>query len=106
MTQRDWATADAHVLGVFLNGDELARAPAATASPSHDDSFLLLFNAHHEDVTFQLPSRAFGRRWTLELSTASPEAETGSRTYAAREAVVVGARSVLLLRRDDVAVRD
>jgi glycogen operon protein len=34
-----------------------------------DDSFLLLFNAHHEDVVFRLPARRFGTRWEVELAT-------------------------------------
>ena len=42
-----------------------------------DDSFLLLFNAHHEDVEFRLPSARYGASWGLELSTAEPERRAG-----------------------------
>ena len=71
MTQRDWEHRDAHMLGVFLNGEEIAdRGPRG--EPVSDDSFLLLFNAHYEDVTFRLPVRRFGALWALELCTADP----------------------------------
>ena len=37
-----------------------------------DDSFLLLINAHHEPVTFTLPSESYGRGWEIVLDTADP----------------------------------
>jgi isoamylase len=98
MTQRDWQRPDGHVLGVFLNGDEIAgRTPRG--EPIADDSFLLLFNAHHEDMTFTLPVRRFGARWTHELDTANPDLEPGSDAIPARGELVVTSRSMKLLRR-------
>jgi glycogen operon protein len=98
MTQRDWKRGDTHMLGVFLNGDELQET-TWQGEQVVDDSFLLLFNAHHEDVDFHLPNHAFGARWTVELSTADPEQPAGTRRLAARDAVPVIARSLVLLRR-------
>ena len=98
MTQRDWARGDAHTIGVFLNGNEIP-----TLSPHgeevDDDSFLLLFNAHHEPIEFRLPVRRFGARWKLAFSTAEPELEEGEFSFTAREPVAVPARSVVVLRR-------
>jgi len=97
MTQRDWARADAHTLGVFLNGQEIpTRTPQG--APIADDSFLLLLNAHHEPVEFTLPARRFGLRWATELSTAEPEAP--ARILPARGRLGVESRSLVLLRRD------
>src|SRR3712207_1631730 len=45
MTTPDWNRPDAHVLGVFLNGDHLNQR-SADGEWLTDDSFLLLFNAH------------------------------------------------------------
>ncbi len=98
MTQRDWARADAHELGVFLNGDEL-REKTPRGDPVVDDSFVLLFNAHHEDVDFQLPNHSFGAQWAVALSTADPEANAGDRRLGALAIVSVVARSVLVLMR-------
>jgi isoamylase len=98
MTQKDWQNHDAHVVGVFLNGAEIAdRTPEGR--PISDDSFLLLFNGHYEDVTFTLPARRFGLAWTHELCTAEPRLEPGGDRLQAREAVRVPSRSMKLLRR-------
>jgi isoamylase len=94
MTRRDWERPDGHVVGVFLNGREIT-SPDGHGERVEDDSFLVLFNASPEDVTFRVPSRRFGLLWELELSTADAE-QFSVRT---REEVRVGARSVLVLRR-------
>jgi glycogen operon protein len=83
---------------MFLNGEEIPN-PGPRGEDVEDDSFLLLFNAHHEDRTFMLPRRRFGARWTLELSTADPEAQPGSATYGARTEVTVIAHSIVILTR-------
>jgi glycogen operon protein len=96
MTQRDWQRGDAHTLGVFLNGREI---PSQTprGEPVVDDSFLLLFNAYFEPVTFTLPTRRFGSRWLVELATYDRPAQGAA--LVARAQVEVGDRSMLLLRR-------
>ena len=104
MTRRDWTTADTHTLGVFLNGDELAEE-TDDGELVVDDSFLLLFNPHFEDVEMHLPTQSFGREWALELSTAEPELAPGERTFMARAALTVSARSLVLLRRSVPAAR-
>jgi isoamylase len=96
MTQGDWNSPDRSVLGLFLNGDETG-ARTREGEPIVDDSFVLLLNAHHEPVTFTLPTRRFGLRWELELSTADPEAEPAA--YPARTAVLVEDHALVLLRR-------
>ncbi|MEO6496244.1 MAG: glycogen debranching enzyme, partial [Solirubrobacteraceae bacterium] len=98
MTQKDWNRADAHGLGVFLNGYEiLDQTPHGERIT--DDSFLLLFNAWHEDMTFTLPVRRFGAAWTHELSTADPALLPGDGRFEARSQVHVTARSLSLLRK-------
>jgi glycogen operon protein len=97
MTQRDWQRGDAHTLGVFLNGEEiLTRTPYGEQIV--DDSFLLLFNAHYESVSFQLPARRFGRGWLLEVDTAYPT-RNEDEILLARANVDVTDRSLMVLRR-------
>jgi glycogen operon protein len=96
MTQRDWRNDDARAIGVFLNGDEL-NTTTARGAEVRDDSFLVLFNAHHDPLTFRLPTRRFGTRWQLELSTAETDGEV--RSWDAREELVVESRSIVVLRR-------
>ena len=54
----DWAEGFAKTLGVFLNGEALEIGPPGEEYT--DDSFLLLFNAHHEQVTFTVPASRWG----------------------------------------------
>ncbi len=56
MTRRDWDDGLIPAIGVFLNGDELG-SDTAQGGPLRDDSFLMLFNAHFEQVEFRLPAR-------------------------------------------------
>jgi glycogen operon protein len=98
MTRRDWEQDAVHVVGLFLNGDAIGTLDRR-GETVHDDSFLLLFNAHHEDVDFTLPSRRYGNAWALELSTARPDAEPGAAVLAARAKVSLMSRSMLVLRR-------
>ncbi len=98
MTAADWARGDAFALGAFLNGAEI---PTLTdrGEPVEDDSFLVLFNAWREPVTFVLPPTRFGRRWAHELCTAEPRLEANGETHPARAPVAVEARALRVLRR-------
>jgi glycogen operon protein len=97
MTPKDWEHGEA-ALGMFLNGEAiLSKGPQGQSID--DDSFVLLFNAHFEDRQFRLPRANMGRRWELELCTADPEAQAGSRAYDARESVDVIAHSITILKR-------
>ena len=96
MTRRDFDSA-APRLGVFLNGSELTeRTPQAEEVV--DDSFLIIFNAHHDPAVFTLPPRRFGAHWTVELST-SGELEDGSH-HDARSELTLESRSLVVLRRE------
>jgi isoamylase len=97
MTRRDWERADAHTLGVFLNGQEI---PARTEDGKAvvDESFLLLFNAFHDPISFKLPARRFGLRWEAVLDSFAPAAEP--QKYPPRADLEVEGRSIVLLRRD------
>jgi len=97
MTRRDWQNGEP-VLGVFVNGREIIEL-GPRGENVQDDSFVLLFNAHHEDVGFMLPRRRFGAQWALELSTAEPLAQPGSVSYGARTEVSVVSRSIVILKR-------
>jgi glycogen operon protein len=94
MTRRDWDNTGSRAIGVFLNGDEL-QAETTQGEEVRDDSFLVLFNAHFEDISFRLPARRFGTRWAVELATGSCRAGR----FVPGSDVVVQSRSVAILRR-------
>jgi isoamylase len=104
MTGDNWNTGYAKALGVFLNGDAISE-PNPRGERVSDDTFLLLFSADSEPVTFTLPAPRFGRRWTVVLDTASPAAPddppgTGaSKEWKAGARVVLRAHSAMVLRR-------
>jgi len=97
MTTRDWQTRPPAV-GMFLNGEEIAK-PGPRGERIVDDSFVLLFNASHEDLEFTLLGRRFGERWALELATDRPELPPGAWEKEARDTVPVISRAVTVLRR-------
>ena len=89
---------EAKTVGVFLNGEEIA-AHTDRGEDLRDDSFMLLFNGHYEPITFHLPTRRFGLRWTVALSTADGGFVDGGKTVAAREPIDLESRSIVILRR-------
>jgi glycogen operon protein len=98
MSADDWSTGFAKSLQVFLNGERIA-SPDPQGNRVVDDSFLVLFNAHHEPLDFVLPPAEIGPRWCVELRTGLTP-ETGA-VFEAAGAVRVEDRSLLLLRRVD-----
>jgi len=94
MTRRDWDNLESRAIGVFLNGDEL-NAETPRGQEMRDDSFLLLFNAHFEEISFRLPARRFGTRWELVLATGNFD---GERLVSGGEATIES-RSLAVLRR-------
>ena len=62
MTDEDWEAGSAAVLTVFLNGEGILESDQR-GERVVDDSFLLIFNAHHEDVEVTLPGSGLPDRW-------------------------------------------
>jgi isoamylase len=74
MTGHDWEAGFAKSLTVFLNGRAISE-PDRRGERIADDSFLLLFNASEQDLTFTIPPRRYGQRWAKALDTAMPTAD-------------------------------
>jgi len=98
MTEQQWNDGFAKSVGVFLNGDEIA-TPGPRGERITDDSFLLLFNAHHEAKDFVVPDGNFGRAWNVIIDTNEPLLDEGERSYKAGETIGLVARSLAVLRR-------
>jgi isoamylase len=96
MTDDDWREGLAKSLGIFLNGDAIPDLDAR-GQRVVDDSFLVLFNAHHEPVDFVLPEERFGERWVKIVDTADAFDEGAN--VKAGDALCVASRSLVLLRR-------
>ncbi|MEU4538429.1 glycogen debranching protein GlgX [Streptosporangium sp. NPDC023825] len=96
MTDADWNVGYAKSLAVFLNGEAITE-PDRRGRRIVDDSFLLLFNAHHDVIKFTLP-KDYGEMWLTEIDTAMP-ITVDTRVCRAGESVPVVGRSVRVLRR-------
>jgi isoamylase len=119
MSEEDWDSGFAKSIGVFLNGDAIPD-PDPRGEKITDDSFLVLFNAHHEDIAFTVPDRGWGDHWVVVLdtddlpltsdaaggiggpTTVTWEPGLGEGEPAKKgEQIPVGARSLVVLRRVD-----
>jgi len=68
MDDAAWAAEFAKVIGVMLNGDSLV-VKDFFGNPISDDTFVLFFNAHHEDFAVCLPGKT-DVEWKVILDTA------------------------------------
>jgi glycogen operon protein len=70
MCEEDWQTGFAKSLGVFFNGEGIA-TPGPRGERVRGRSFYVIFNAHHEELSFNLPAEQFGAGWVVEIDTAA-----------------------------------
>jgi glycogen operon protein len=68
MTQDEWNAGWVRCFGLWLNGHTLDEVNAI-GEPIRDDTFLVLFNAHHEPMRFTLPPSRPGTTWELCFDT-------------------------------------
>ncbi|OBI89797.1 glycogen debranching protein GlgX [Mycobacterium asiaticum] len=97
MTEQDWDNDFGKSIAVFLNGQALPE-PNRRGERIVDDSFLLCFNAHDQEVTFVMPHGDYAQQWTVELDTTSPTG-AAERVVKDGEEVALAGRSVLILRK-------
>ena len=97
MSDDDWSSGFAKSIGVYLNGDAIPGVDSRGESVK-DDSFYLLFNAHHEAMDFILPEGPWGKRFESVFDTTRHESGR-PRAMSAGSKVRVEARSVAVLRR-------
>jgi glycogen operon protein len=101
MTDEDWHAGYARTVGVFLNGKAIP-TPDDRGEPITDDSFYILFSAHHEPMTFKLPTCPWGDRWETVIDTDKPIPDLREHhEFKAGGEVNVQAYSLMVLRRLD-----
>ena len=96
MDDEDWNTSFAKSLGLYLNGRGL-HSLGPKEEPFVDDSFYIIFNAHHEEVNYVLPEKKYGKHWIKVLNTVEPIINSGEK-YEAGGKIAVEGRSIILLK--------
>lgn len=102
MTEEEWNQHHARCLGVYLAGEGLTETDER-GRPITDANFLVLFNAHHEEIPFTLPRLAGGPRWLSVLDTAYEEGLAWDGVYMAGTAYPLQGRSLVLLQQQTVS---
>ncbi|MCL8493566.1 glycogen debranching protein GlgX [Corynebacterium sp. B5-R-101] len=106
MTPEDWDFEFGKALMVYLNGNAITET-TARGERITDDSFIMIFNAHHEDIEFTLPKKDLGASWRLIVDTSDsggyPDEE---KLIAAAGTIMVQPRSTLILRQTEPPVFD
>jgi glycogen operon protein len=102
MSEEDWRAGFAKSLGVFLNGGAIP-TPNERGEQIVDDSFYIMFNAHHEPLDFTLPESKWGSCWSDVLDTSAErdllDEETAGSKHAAASTLNVQAWSLRVLRK-------
>ncbi len=95
-SDEDWAFGEARTLGMLLTGDAGAGGEyyyaTAAGEPESDRPFIVLMNAHHEEIAFLLPEAKKG--WRRLIDTALPD---GVADWAGGAAYPLQGRSLAVL---------
>ncbi len=86
-------------MGVFLNGEAIPNVNGR-GERIVDDSFYILFNAHHEPITFTFPDAQWARRWNKIFATNEVTFSEEAQTISAGDRIQVEARSLMLLQKE------
>ena len=96
MNASNWEQEFARCLGVYLAGGAIERR-GRRGEPITDNNFLVLFNAHHETITFRIAAALSAKTWERVLDTAL-EDEPFSRQTLPGESYALQGRSLVLLQ--------
>ena len=96
MTDQEWNQQFARSLGVLLSG-EAADELDERGRLIRDSAFVVLMNAHHEEIRFTLPKRTLHAGWVTLVDTSCQTSQYANRFYSAGDAYPVQARSLALL---------
>ncbi|MCK9264114.1 MAG: glycogen debranching protein GlgX [Deltaproteobacteria bacterium] len=100
MAEENWGEGFARSILVFLNGRAIPY-PDSRGEKIVDDSFLVLFNAHHESIPFILPGPQWGKQWLRVLDTTEGGFIEKTDNSGAGEEIAVQGRSLVVFMRKE-----
>jgi isoamylase len=95
MSEADWNAGHVRCICMVLPGDQITETDEQ-GERIFGDSFAILFNAHHESISFRLGARRRDVRWSCVFDTAAPDAP--ARTFEQMSYFPLQARSLVVLR--------
>ncbi len=98
MSDAEWNQGFARCLGMYLAGDVIGEVDKR-GTVVVDDDFILLINAHHEEIPFVLPGFHAHVRWQVALDTSRPVAGKDARRFACGDVFPLQGRSLALLQQ-------
>ena len=103
MAVEEWEKEFARCLGMRLNGEGLPETDIR-GRELHDDSFLVLFNAHHDAIDFALPQLPDGWGWRTDIDTSFVDGTPSGEVSTPQGTYPLQGRSLAILR--EVSTRD
>ena len=97
MTDHEWHQPHARCLGVYLSGKGFVETDA-TGRALGSESFLILFNAHHDSIDFQLGAPVPASRWEVVMDTGHDDGLSRNGVLGPGGAYPIGGRTLALLR--------
>ncbi|MDX8036406.1 glycogen debranching protein GlgX [Lentzea sp. BCCO 10_0856] len=98
MTEQNWEDDFGKCVVIFLNGEGIPDLDSRGMRVV-DDSFLMAFNGHYEDIQVTLPDLEYGPEWTVVVDTATGQVGKGEKAIAAGGELSLTARSLVVLQR-------
>jgi isoamylase len=95
MTDEEWRRSQAQCLAMLLSGEGLEEY-GERGDSIKDSNFLVLMNAHHEDIAFTLPNVAVGAKWRAVVDTTWTD-QTRRSVHESDSTYPLQARSLALL---------
>jgi isoamylase len=96
MGDQQWQHDFARSLGIYLAGSGIKECDTHGHLIS-DDDFLMLLNAHHEEIQFQLPDFIGDQTWQVLIDTISTSVPLIAQNYCSGDRYPLQGRSVVLL---------
>lgn len=102
MEEHNWNEDFAKSLAIYLNGNDL-RSTGPHGEKITDDSFYLMFNAHHDYLDYELPHERYGREWIRVLDTNMEGINESPIRHFTGDKIRVEGRSIILLKHISAA---
>ncbi|MDN5289108.1 MAG: glycogen operon protein [Mucilaginibacter sp.] len=97
MSDDNWSHDFAKSVAFFLNGLGLYSVDAE-GNKIVDDSFYIIFNAHHEPLSYKLPKKDYAQDWELLIDTSKNQVDEITGKFKAEDTIQIAGQSVVLLQ--------